>query len=234
MENDLGKEISEAILRYAVIENHNREMAAIPSDEELAKLYTFSKRHEARMKALFAKENYKLIRRKIFKVSRNIAAVLIIMAVVLFGALLTNSDIRAAVKQVIIEWYDKFTRFNFSDQDAVEENAEWYPSYMIEGFKETEIFFVGVVRSIEFRNQENNLITFDYGLADSVSYAIDNEHSTYETIENDGVEYHVFPAESNEYTSKIIWYDSGYAFYLNSKADLDELLKIAFSVIINN
>jgi hypothetical protein len=43
----------EDMLRYAVIENHNREMAELPSNEELANLYTFSERHNARMKALF-------------------------------------------------------------------------------------------------------------------------------------------------------------------------------------
>lgn len=232
MGNNLGKEISEAVLRCAVIENHNREIADIPSEEELSKLYTFSKQHEARMKILFAKENYRLIRRKIFKISKNIAAVLIITFAVLFGTLLTNSDVRAAVEQVIIKWFEEFTRFSFSNQETVEELAEWYPSYMAADFDETEKYFFTNIRSIEFRNQGNDSISLDYSLADRISFAIDNEHSTYNIIENNGIEYHVFPSESDEYKTKIIWYKSGYGFILESNIDLDELIKIATSVIL--
>ena len=43
----------DAILSKAFKEIHAREMAAIPPDDVLAKMYTLSERHNERMKALF-------------------------------------------------------------------------------------------------------------------------------------------------------------------------------------
>ncbi|NLB42433.1 MAG: hypothetical protein GX815_09265 [Clostridiales bacterium] len=40
----------EAVFRQAIIENYQQELTEIPSEIELAKIYTFSERHNERMK----------------------------------------------------------------------------------------------------------------------------------------------------------------------------------------
>lgn len=42
----------EEMFRLAVIKNHEKELADIPSEEELKKVYSFSERHNERMRKL--------------------------------------------------------------------------------------------------------------------------------------------------------------------------------------
>ena len=48
----------EAMLRLAVNESFEKEMAAIPPREELEKLHTVSERHKLRMKKLIALDRH--------------------------------------------------------------------------------------------------------------------------------------------------------------------------------
>jgi hypothetical protein len=232
MENTLAHVISESILKQAVIENHDREMAEIPDNDALAKLYTFSERHEARMKALFAQVQRKETRVKIYKATRRIAAVIILVTAVLFGALLINSDVRAAVRQVIIEWYERYTRFSFSGSgEDVGKTVEWYPSYLPEGFDAAETLNMIGLTVVTFINGSGETIKFEYGLADEIGISVDNERAVYETITDGVVEYHVFYGKTDEDRSKVIWGNDDYAFLMMSLIDADELIKTAFSVI---
>lgn len=55
LDNIYRETIPEALLRRAVIQDHENELTSIPPEDELRKMYTFSPQHELRMKALFQK-----------------------------------------------------------------------------------------------------------------------------------------------------------------------------------
>ena len=50
---DGNRNLFDALLRQAVIDNYEEELAAIPDEQELSAVYSFSDTHNARMKNLF-------------------------------------------------------------------------------------------------------------------------------------------------------------------------------------
>jgi len=229
MNKGLRDAVTEAVLRYAVIENHNREMAAIPSNEELAKTIVFSERHEKRMQKLFKKERRKDLLRKTGIVSKKIISVFLIIISVSFGALLTSPEVRAAVNHTIIEWYENFTLFRYAEINIKDDSLEWFPVYLPPGFDEVEDTSFAEINSMDIRSTDGSHIYFEYTVTEGFAVGIDNEHSEFETLFQSDVEYFVFRATSDEYRSKILWQKNGYRFLLQSFIDADELLTIAFS-----
>jgi len=229
MSNMLREAISETVLKCAVIENHNREMDAIPPNDVLEKMYSFSENHILRMKRLFAKEKRKKMFLNAIIVSKKIAAVVMVIFSMFFVSLLTNSNVRAAVGQTIVEWYDNYTSFRYRETEIPDESVTWFPRYLPPGFNDVEDTSLGEINSLEFRNPNGEHIYFEYTIAEGFSIGVDNEHSNFEMKNINGVDYYIFKAISDEYRSKIIWQEAGYRFYIASLIDASELLLIAIS-----
>ncbi len=228
--NELDDVIFEALLRKAVIENHQRELSALPTKGELSELYTFSHRHEKRMNSLFAAERRKSAWAKIVYISKRAAAVFVIALTILSVALLTVPQVRATVWGTMVEWYNEFTKFSFSKEQTADENTEWRPKYLPKGFTESNAYSLITSKTVEYMNENGVLISLDYSISGNTSVTVDNEHSNYRSVNKHGVEYHVFEAETSEHTSKIIWENEGISFYIKSIITDDELLKVALSV----
>lgn len=118
-ENDYNDAVFDALLRKAVVENFERELSDI-SDSELALRYSFSERHENRMQQLFRRERAKHKLRQAVIVARRVAAVFVIAVALIFGLLMFDDGVRAEVKKVIIEWYDKFTSYQFTGEEQAD------------------------------------------------------------------------------------------------------------------
>ena len=233
VEKILKNELSETILRQAVILNNQSELKAIPSDEELSKLYSFSNRHNARMEALFAKENFRMACRRVFNSSKRIAVIIAVITSIVFGTLLTNRQVRASVSNAVIEWFDIFTHISFYNEEGNDEVlVDWFPTYLPEGFLETDKFMTVDFCSIEITNQENERIFMDYYFSDEITFSVDNEHSDYSVLFVSGIEYHIFETPSNAERAKVLWQKEGYSFSIESSLATDELMKIATSVVI--
>lgn len=229
MDKNISAAYTDALLRLAVVENHKRELEAIPSREELEKMYSFSPEHEARMKKLFIKESRDKRRKNPFKVLRQVAAAIIILFALFFGILLTNTEVRAAVWETVVVWYTGFTRFVFNSDETATGDARWHLSYLPEGFSETNFETVGGYTYIDYSDSLGQSIALQYKIAGG-AIAVDNEHSEHTTVTEHGVEYHIFKSKSEEYPSIIIWERDGYSFMLQATFISDELLRMAFSV----
>lgn len=222
--------VSEALLRKAVIEDHMNELDAIPSNDELAAMYTFSTRHEARMRALFKKEERRERWTGFAKVMKRVAILVVIAVTLVFGLLLTNPTVRAAVKETIIEWFEKFTRFSFNSDSPEEAVADWAFGYVPDGYALSDNYELGAAKYKVYKNESLGEITFYCSSADNTSIGVDNEHSVYQMIYEQGIEYHIYEASSDEYQSTVLWTRDGYAMRLRSYCVPDELLRMAQSV----
>lgn len=146
--------VFEALFRQAVIDDFNEEIDSIPTNEQLAKIYSFSPEFELRMKKLFTKDRRKDFIKTISLYSRRVASVLIIVLGLLFGTLLFNAEVRAAVGNVLVEWYEKFTSFTFIGDEIIDEKKEWSLNYMPEGYIQENYEVLGRITSIEYRNNQ--------------------------------------------------------------------------------
>lgn len=220
----------DAVFAQAVIKNFEDELAEIPPRQELEKIYSFSAVHIAKMKKLFWQDKRKDIIRKIDKWSRSTAAVIVIIMVLFFGVMLSSPQVRAAVTDVIVQWYEKFTSFTSGTNEQTKvDNIEWWPAYLSDGFSEHEILQTGGINEICFYNTNGKDITLIY-LTSTGSIAVNNEGVIYSTVTVNDIVYHLFESKEEGTRSSIVWDMNGYRFTILSEYPIKELQKMAVSV----
>ncbi|MCL1884276.1 MAG: DUF4367 domain-containing protein [Defluviitaleaceae bacterium] len=234
MDTRLRSDITEAILRRAVIDAYEQDMADIMKAIETEEPHVFSEAHNARMRALFKREERKDLFIKIYNASKRAAVVILIIATAFLGILLTDSRVQATVSEVIIRWYDQFTMFRFQDEGHEVGYREWFPDFIPEGFEITNFveFYIG--RFFHFEHANGHYIYFNYFPVAGSFMGVDNEFTMMEILIHDGVELHVFtPIPGSDHDYQVHWAMDGYVFTLVSTLDSEILLNIAFSVNYN-
>lgn len=226
--DQVNDSIFEALFRQAVIDDYLEEINAIPSNEELSKIYTFSSKFELRMKKLFAREE----RRERFiilaKYAKRVAAVFVFGVIVLFGALLFNPEVRAAVQKVIIQWYGQFTSFTFTNE--LSSNADTnilYTGYLPDGFKKHKTEDLTTMTYVIFLNSVGDEIRIKYSQADNINLSVDNENHLVEEYTVNGRQTFAVTAISNEFENGVIFDSNGFVLEIWSSLSIDELLKMA-------
>ena len=73
MNEQKHSEFTEAMLRYAAKESLRREMASIPTEEELSKTQSFTKAHINRMERMFKSDRMRTMGATALKVARRVA-----------------------------------------------------------------------------------------------------------------------------------------------------------------
>lgn len=234
MDNVFRETVSEALLRKAVIDDHINELNAIPPSDESAAIYTFSVGHEARMHRLFKKERRRELRHSFLQIARRVAVTLLFLCTFLFGLLMINPDVRAAVLDVIIERFDRYTQYTFGDRVVSEseypEDILWLPDYVPDGFTKgatKSTFFMNVT---EYENEDAERLSFDCGFRDAMTISTDNEYATYWIVNENDVEYHVYERTGEDNKSSIIWTRDEYAMKVSGRLPIEELLRMAQSV----
>jgi hypothetical protein len=227
--NNNENELFEAMLEKAVAQNFEDELAAIPPREELEKMYAFSDRHNARMEKLFEPGAKKARLRSVVRYSRSVAAILAVTIAVAFGGLLFNPQVRAAVGDTIVQWFDLFAKFiSVSDEQSETVASEWRPAYLPEGFSE-EVLMTGDINLIQYTNIDGAGVLLTYMMADN-SMSVNSEGVEYNTLRIEGVDYHMFEASDADTENIIVWEQDGNRFQISSLESIIELQKIAMSV----
>ena len=223
----MNDSVFEALFRQAVFDNVDERIASLPSEDALENEVVLSKRHIARMKRLLS--NYE--RREHMKVitpwvRRTSAAVFLTVAVV-FGALMTSGDVRAAVTQTIIQWFKEFTLFTSTGTTAPSAFLE--PEYIPEGFIELDRTEDEQQLNIIFKNQNDSFMVFIASATDATSF-IDSETMVYRELIVSEIQYYVFDATDTTKDSKVVWEIYGNRYIIIAPLTIDELIKTAQAV----
>jgi len=229
--NQVNDVVFEALFRHAVIDDFNEEIDSIPTKEQLTKIYSFSPEFEIRMKKLFIKDRRKSLFKNTMLYSRRVASVLIIVLGLLFGTLLFNTEVRAAVGKVLVEWYEKFTSFTFNDDEVIGEKKDWTLNYLPEGYTLKNYEVLGRITNIEFANNQGDKIRFSYRLEEGITnISVDNENheiSSYVILDKEAFS---ITAINDKFDNGIIWNMDDHTFDLWGKMPVDELKKVAESI----
>ncbi len=218
------KSLFEALLVSAVTENSNRELEALLSEEELRKRYVFSHRFESRMRSLIKKES----RRRALRVLRTVAASFLIILGVAFGVMLISEDVRAVVVKTVVEWFDKFTKFSFSESTEERTYKQFEISYLPEGFIETETLQADELTIVSFSNEFNQHMILKYSPSgEGLTISLDNEQREYKEIRRSSSILHVFVANDEAKDNTVLWEAYGYVFSLSSPIELNKLYSVA-------
>lgn len=111
MHNELNESVFDAVLQKAFCDYDDELMNSYPDCETLSRMYLLPKK-EKRFFDRMAKE--KQYGKPIVSVYLTRAAVIFLCLVTLaVAAVMTNPTVRAAVKNVVVEWFDKYSLFTF-------------------------------------------------------------------------------------------------------------------------
>jgi len=235
MDSQLRNEITEAILRRAAKEANEREMAAIPTDDVLKKLYSFSETHETRMRALFRRAERREILSEIYSTSKRVAVIVLVLTTAVFCILLTDSRVQAAIKETLIKWYEGFTMLRFQTDEHTTDEVDWFPDFIPDNFETTDVIEFYNGKHIFYEHPNGEYIIFEYSPATDTTAHFDNDYTKMEIILLNGTEYFVIiPLPGSEHDSQVYWQMSGYTFQVISGLDSEMLLEIAESVTHNS
>lgn len=232
MDKFLNEELFEVVLEKAFIEHEKDLLKSYPDDVELEREYPISKKEIRRFKNIVKEKEYG---KKLVRVYFERAAVVVLCMISLFFALImTSPEVRAAVENVILKWYDKYTEFIFTESTT---------GLVAEKIEDVEIGYIPdefeIIISEEQENERYycyvNSESPDFDIAITVFYNNDVAIST----DNEKLEYEIMVFDSRE-----LWimynYEESYGKVLISGekvsvsvsgfVEKDELIKIAKSM----
>jgi hypothetical protein len=85
----------------------------------------------------------------------------------------------------------------------------------------------------EYINAGQEIIVFEYGIADDSAVMINYEHAIQHTASVNGREAFFYESVSEDFANSLVWQQQGYAFALfvqNQQTGIDEIVKIAESI----
>jgi len=222
----------EALFRQAIIDDYIAEVDSIPTNEELAKTHPLSPAFERKMQRLLTHDRRKEAFMAAGKLAWRVAVVLIVAAIVLFGALLSNSEVRAAVQNVIVQWYDQFTAFEFKGDATNDDIGHWYPAYLPDGYVEDMTIDLGNMVRIVFMDDSGDDIRFTYSPENAgISIFVDNENHLIEEFFLDGHTAFMATALDENFDNGVIINTDDYVIDIWGKISIDELIMIAESIV---
>ena len=228
-----NEKIFELLIADALADSWNMELAQFDDDRqnEQNKFSDEFDRNIRRIRnSIGRKERVQESFRFTFKF---IAAFAAIMGLV-FGGLLTQPTVYAAVKNVVISVFDKYDRFDFisDNNDLTVKNFDdtIRLKYVPDGFRLYSGFYTPMYVKLIYTDNNDNEIIFSYSIAEDYSIDIDNEHKLYRTIITNGIEFHLYESVNEDFRSSILWYNNGYAFNISAYVPSNELIEIAESI----
>jgi hypothetical protein len=219
--------MAEALLKIAVIKDYERELEELENDT--TPVY-FSDAHKSRMQRMFRYARFRRMTKKIWQVTYKSAAVLVIIFVMFSSLLMFNTTVRAAVEQVVIEWFESFTEFDFKGDSSGTANSEWHLGFVPDGYvKQRSLFEFGTI-DMNYKSADGKTLRFTAYPLGSGTIGVDNENAEYKIESIRGVDYYVFEGEDDLYPTRVLWGGDEYEFYLSSGLNAETLLKVAQSV----
>lgn len=225
----------EALLKEAVCEYHIEELKAIPSNRELKATYTLSPEFYRKMDKILRAQEKVMRKYNIIRILKY-AAIIVLM----IGTLaLTNSDVRAKIKEIFFEMFDEYAVMTFNS-DSVNvitslEDLDFELGYVPDGFELVDEFKDANI-AVEHYSNQNEILSinyyFDFGVENNLN--TDNEDMMYEKITvNDKFEGYFRSSEDKNKENVLIFSNSNKGFSVSIMANLskEELIKIAENII---
>ena len=188
MDKFLNDALFEVVLEKAFVEHEKEELKFYPDDRELAEKYPISKKEVRRLRNIVKEKEYG---KKLIRVYFDKASVVILCIISMFFALImTSSEVRASVGNVILKWYEKYTEFVFSEtsngNNVLNSISNVKINYIPDGYELMSDDVLADARYLFFvhDNDVEKYITIDIFENESTSVAFDNEILNYERIDS--------------------------------------------------
>lgn len=223
--------LTDDLLRAAAADVRTAMLDALPAPEECS--HTFSPQFERKMQKLIRqqKAGYRLL--------RQVAAVFLALLVGSGVWLMVDTEARAAFLQWVQTVYENSIVYRFfGDAPVNSEIMHYRPTWLPEGYVETNVIAEDSVLLVEYRNSENDVIYFDcVPMNDSVAVSLipDGEMASEEVSVN-GMYGEFYQPENTAESNDLFWFDEGLhiAYSISGHLEKSVMLHIAESVSLVN
>lgn len=216
----------EKLLKKAITRELKREINTTSSEEFFPSL-NFQKQ----MKELFKKDKRENFLKNFIRYSKRAAMYILIIMGILTTLFVFNEDVRARV-EIIIEWFEDHTKFEFHPDGVDIERKEFDLNIIPKEYKIKEIDNLGSVKVITLVNEENQIVRLTYrSISASESISIDNEHHEIKNIDVLGNEALIAIGHDISYKNYIIWEMGDIRYDLGGTISEEELIQLAKKII---
>lgn len=207
--------ITDEMLFAHAAEARDIYLSTLPSDEELPDV-SFSKSFHRKMNKLIKEQRRSPRVNQILRYMKRTVAAVLAIAVITFGGLMTVEAYRTQIIEVIVQVFERFTKYQFiSHDDHTEEISlpEMSVEYIPDGMKEVESERIENDRYyVRYENDSGQFFEITLNMLQSngdYGRLLDTEDSTYAIIDINGQE--AFSNTKNGVT--IITWTHGHILY---------------------
>lgn len=220
----------EFLLKQAVAAYVEEEMTRLPSDEEIG-VHQFSPEFERKMEKLLRHEHrpHRILLHSTGKRVAVLAAVIALLA----ASMLSVGAVRESIVSFFTEVYEEFTAIIF---EQPEETGRTYEADSIDAIEVTYIP-EGFELKSESKNDVESRMEYVDDRGNRIIIRQTLNRNTQRTIDTEGVESEEVFIQShkgiyfeNKGFGTLIWNDDTQVFYISSKLQKDDILKIAESI----
>lgn len=228
MNDDKIRISPDALIAMIVTEAQDRELAQMPSLEEMNEDFQPSEKFQRKMEALVRDTKRKAEREKqLLNVKRFF--ITLTAAISIFSCtMLPVKAVREAVITTLIEWHDKFVSIIYVNEESSVTAFHITPSYIPEGFSQIESTgrYYG-----QFQNSEGDWFSLRVlPVENSQVTSLDSEFSSYYSIsfDNNQAIWGIMDDDSNT----LLWESSTLSFQVRGNLSITELIKISEGIEI--
>ena len=227
MNDDKIRISPDALIAMIVTEAQDRELAQMPSLEEMNEDFQPSEKFQRKMEALVHDTKRKAERKKRLLGIKRFFITLTAAISIFSCTMLPVKAVREAVITTLIEWHDKFVSIIYVNEESSVTAFHITPSYIPEGFSQVEVpdessgFYYG-----QFSDSHNNW--FDIlvlPIENTQETFLDNEFSTYYSISFNGIQ--AIWGIMNDKSNTLLWESRALSFQVRGNLDLTEIIKIS-------
>ena len=231
MDRRINDSVFDGMLIAALNEYVSTSAEALPSDEEIEKMYPLSKGGERKYKKIAKARSHTLPLPFVY--FRRVAAVFLIVISLAFAILLISPGVRAAIADTVVEWYEKYIKFNFGNSSDTNENILNYNElnigYIPEGFELESSSEDSSTREYIYTADNGGYIVVAIYSSDTTSVSVDIEDVAYEemTINNNKA---FFTQDESDGLGVLVVGNSSYTILITSYLEKSEIIKIAENI----
>ena len=225
----------DALIALVVAEAEDRELAAMPSLEEMNAAFHPSEEFQKKMDKLLKQAKHKQERKDAWRAAKRLFVVATTVVTAFACILMPVHAVREAVVSTVLNWRDQFVEIVFT---AENDNSTVFPSnvtttYQPNGFTLSESVSSGDGRYVaRYSSDDGDWYTIRLlDIHGNQSIDLDNEYVTYYNVSFSG--HRAIWGIMRDNSNELLWSQDNVACQISGTIDISELLKIAESLSIS-
>ena len=233
MSKGINESIFEAMLSSAFTEYLDEQIAKIPSDDELSKRFPLPKKEAKWINRRIKEKRHNRHRSLAVIYTQRVAIIFLVFVSLSFALLSTSSKVQAAIKDTVVEWYEKYILFKFTSSDDTNNDVRLPDSYNIEyipdTFKQTESIQRVDFRQYVYTDNKDNYLVIEISSIDVSEIMVDIEYNGYDEIPLRGEKAYLLYNDENQ-SGILTWSDGNNTIMVDGILSKEELIKIAENI----